>query len=159
MAKERFIDEVMRRTGFQQPAMASLAVDATLEVLGQRLSAEESRELVRQLPDGVGQAALRGPHGGSFDRDELFRRVSRREGVRLGFAVEHAQVVCQAVAKELSDAQRERLQQLLPPDIAGLFTPRVEASPLPPRQASRHTGSTLATGRHGARSTAGRSPK
>jgi uncharacterized protein (DUF2267 family) len=133
MNQDRFIDEVMRRTGFQQPAMASLAIDATLEVLSQRLSGPTARELLRQLPPGIGQALMRGPHGGNFDRDELYRRVSRREGVRLGFAVEHSQVVCQVIAESLGEPARDRLREELPNDIAELIAPRAELPPPPAR--------------------------
>jgi len=151
MNQERLVDEVMKRAAFQQPAMASLAIDATLEVMGQRLSAAEARALMAELPTNIGQSLARGPHGGCFDRDELYRRVSRREGVRLGFAVEHSQVVCQVVAEALSEPARTRLQQTLPPDIAALIAPRAPTPPPPPRPryAARTLGHSIATGRTG----------
>jgi uncharacterized protein (DUF2267 family) len=133
MKQERFVEEVMQRAGFQQPAMASLAIDATLEILGQRLTAGEVQELSHQLPGALGQTLRRGPHGGTFGRDELYRRVSRREGVRLGFAVEHAQVVCQVLAEGIDDELRERLHHRLPPEISELITPRPASTPPPPR--------------------------
>jgi uncharacterized protein (DUF2267 family) len=152
MNQERLVDEVMRRAGFQQPAMASLAIDATLEVMGQRLGATEARALVAELPTTSGQAVARGPHGGCFDRDELYRRVSRREGVRIGFAVEHVQVVCQVLAEALGVDGGARLRRSLPPDIAELVMPRAPtpAPPPRPRRPTRTTGHTIATGRTGA---------
>ena len=151
MNQERWVDEVMKRAGFQQPAMASLAIDATLEVMGQRLGPAEAQALMTELPTAVGQALARGPHGGCFDRDELYRRVSRREGVRLGFAVEHSQVVCQVVAETLSEESRARLQRKLPPDIAELIAPRAPTPPPSPRprRITRATGHTIAAGRTG----------
>lgn len=156
MKQEQFVENVMGRAGFQQPAMASLAIDATLEALGQRLTAAEVHELADQLPAALGQALGRGPHGGTFGRDELYRRVSRREGVRLGFAVEHAQVVCQVLAEAIDDELRERLHRRLGPEISELLTPRPASVPPPPRprRQTPPVGTKLSDGRPGSRHSA-----
>jgi hypothetical protein len=63
------------------------------------------------------------PHQ-DFDLAELHARVARREGVRLGLAVEHTGVVCQAVAEALSPAALYRLREALPEPMGALFSPR-----------------------------------
>src|SRR5262249_10358332 len=65
-----------------------------------------------------------------FDRHELERRIAAREDVPLAVAVEHAIVVCRAIAGTLSEPARARLEHALSPDLFALFPPH-ESSPPP----------------------------
>ncbi len=149
MTHERFIEEVMQRAGFQQAAMAALAIDAALQVLGERLPRGTARELAAQLPESLAGALRRGPHGGVFSREELYARVAEREGVRLGFAVEHAQVVLQVLAEAAPADALTLARQELPAPLAELLTPRAPSPPPPTRASRPRSRRTLSDGRPG----------
>jgi uncharacterized protein (DUF2267 family) len=100
---------------------------ATLEVLGEQLFEEERAQLALELPPELvellrSQRRLRA-HG----LRHFFRRVARREGIRIGLGVEHAEVVCRVISECLSEATRGRLRREAP-ELADLFT-RPEEQP------------------------------
>lgn len=131
-------------------AEAARAVAAVLGTLGERLSHSEAGALADALPAGAAARLRAGRFDRDFDLEELYGRVARRAGVRLGFAVEHTIAVCATVGERLDAATRARLGRALPPEMLALFAvrPAVEAPPPPPRVGA-HT--TLAEGRPGSR--------
>jgi uncharacterized protein (DUF2267 family) len=152
MDYQAFIELVMARGAIADRAVAERTLEATLTVLRQRLDATEARLLADALPAELAQYLRPGGDGGPFGLGEFYDRIWRLEGSPRGFAVEHAQVVCQLVAEALSEDHRHRLQRHLPPDFAALFTPRKPAPPPPehvlPARDPRE-GRTLASGRPG----------
>ena len=131
-------------------ARAEAAVEATLEVLGERLSADDAGAIAEALPPALAAAVVRRARTTRPDLAALYGRVATRAQVTLGLAVEHAHAACEAIAGALDDEQRLLLGHRLPPDWAELFTPspRAPAAELPHGTAPGH-GHTLATGRPG----------
>lgn len=153
MRYEAFIDEVCWRAGLQDDrALAERGVAATLEMIGERLPSVDANGVADHLPAPLGAAIRRRRRHGEFAVEELFEHVREAEGVGLGFAVEHARVVCQVLAEILDAEGRTHLQHGLPPEWVTLFTPResVTPEPPPPGPPPGH-GSTLASGRPGSR--------
>jgi uncharacterized protein (DUF2267 family) len=146
----RLLDEVMWQAGLPDRRAAEIAVDATLEALGERLSARDAIALAESLPPDLAAALHRLGRHTAPARSALYARVEVTEGVSRGLAVEHAEAVCHALAEALGFEQRELLQRRLPPDWAALFVAqaRAPASPSPPGPLPGH-GHTLATGRPG----------
>jgi uncharacterized protein (DUF2267 family) len=156
MSYEHFIEQIQERSGFAGPAEAARAVDATLSALRERLVDDEAGALAQALPEPMAQILRRGAYDCDFGLDELYRRAGEREGVPLGFATEHTQVVCQVLAETIGAELLRRLQQHLPGDLAALLTSRPPLAEPPeperrPREIAPGAGATLAEGRPGSR--------
>jgi hypothetical protein len=80
-------------------------------------------------------------------RDAFVEHVAVREAVAVGFAIEHAECACRALAEQVSPELRSRLQRHLP-RLASFF--ELRDAPSEPAAVPVH-GSTLATGHPGSR--------
>jgi uncharacterized protein (DUF2267 family) len=126
---------------------AERAVRATLASVAEALSSDEADALSRELSPDLRPLVQRHALGLPLDRSAFFAEVAARESVEVGFAVEHAECVCSALAERMSPDLRERLQRHLPL-LASLFELRDETpADIPPLV----HGSTLASGRPGSR--------
>jgi uncharacterized protein (DUF2267 family) len=144
MTSEELIEEIAARAGLSG-AEAGCVLDAVFETLGERLGRPEVEAIADRMPAEAARMLRDTRYDRAFSLDELYRRVAEREGVALGFAVEHTACVCSLVATRLDDATLARLGRALPDKIAALFTARAPTEkPLP----SAH-GHTLADGRPG----------
>ena len=130
---------------------ARRAVRATLLALGELLPPRERAALGQAvappLPTNLGAGAAR-----RMDLDEFFDTVRRREGVGLGFAREHTEVVCRVLGEQLPRELRGEIERALPEAIAELFRER-DIDALPPAHpvAAGERHHSLATGRPGSR--------
>ena len=99
---------------------ARRALHATTSSLIEALSSDEAEALERELPAEL-RALVRG-HAMEMplDPNALFANAGIREAVEIGFAVEHGQCVCRALAEQMSPDLRARLQRHLP-KLAPLF--------------------------------------
>jgi uncharacterized protein (DUF2267 family) len=152
MKYAEFIDRVEHEGGFRERADAERAAAATVAVLGERLPAIDRDAVADGLPAALGALVRAGERTGEFDLDELYARVSRREGVPLGTAVEHAQVVCRVLGVAAEGEARKHLVLHLPRPLAQLFESpeRPVADPHPHEAtAGRHRTATLSEGRPG----------
>jgi uncharacterized protein (DUF2267 family) len=156
MTYEDLVAEVQRRGGLESVTEAERAVAVTARVLGECLLPDEAAPVAAALPERVAARVRAGVYSHDFDIEEMYDRVARGEGSGRRFGAEHAQVVCQVLAESMPEALRTRLSRHLGPGYAGLFEPRLPLSrpprpvrTTPPVESGR--GSTLATGRLGAR--------
>ncbi len=113
----------MHLGGFATATEAAAAAKATRVTLGERLPDEEFRALAKLLPDRMGKSLRVRKQPRAFDLAEFFDRVRRREGTSLGFAREHAQVVCRVVGEVISEDALRALDRVLPDSFAELFHP------------------------------------
>lgn len=153
MEYEAFLARVSELGGLPKRDEAVRATAATLGVLGERLVAGEIRILMMDLPSQLSALLSRqAPHGGEFDVDTFYQRVAAREGTTPGQALEHAQVVCEVLAANLSEEHRHRLVAHLPDDWRELFQRRSRMG-LRDRfhHEERYEHNTLAEGRPGSR--------
>ncbi len=135
MDLDRWMEEAAARAALGSPADADRMLRATLATLGQCLVAEEADAVARELPAALAEVLRGARYERDFDPDELFERVARREATSLGFAREHALVVCQLVAESLRPEVIVRLGKHLGPAWAGLLAPRAPSRPPPGRTA------------------------
>jgi uncharacterized protein (DUF2267 family) len=147
---DRLVGDVMWRAAIPDPRAAATAVEATLEALGERLSAHDAAAFAECLPPSFAAALVRLARHTAPKPAALYARLAVTEGVSAGQAVEHAETVCHALGEALGPEERLFLQRRLPPEWAALFVPRPRAteSPSPPGPVPGH-GHTLATGKLG----------
>jgi uncharacterized protein (DUF2267 family) len=115
---------VQERAGLASTAEAARAVDATLAALRCALDDDDARGLASALPVRFSRSMSAPAPTAVHDADGLYREALRREGVRRGFAIEHAQAVLEALSRLLPTEQVERLRKHLPGDIASLLQER-----------------------------------
>jgi uncharacterized protein (DUF2267 family) len=148
------VDGVMSG-GVPDRETAERALQATIAVLGERFTNDESRALATMLPDELGHVLDAASHESDFDASELYRRVWRRDGrLSLGMAKEHADIVLRALGDALDDDLRGRLVRALPPPTQDLWRAPVRGAPPPHPQASSKRAppvTTLAIGHPGSR--------
>jgi uncharacterized protein (DUF2267 family) len=148
--RDQLLGNVLWRAAIPDLQAAETAVEATLEALGERLSAADAAAFAESLPPPFAAALVRLGRHTAPKPSALYARVAVEEDVSAGTAVEHAQTVCCVLAEALGPEERLFLQRRLPPDWATLFVPRprAQASASPPGPVPGH-GHTLATGRPG----------
>lgn len=155
MITTRDLEGALARAGLPDPAAARRIVDATLAVLGERLTSDESAALAGCLAVPLREIVAASAYDADFDAAELYERIRRRSGVSASLARENAQVVMTALGRGLPDEVVRRLDHALPEELAGLLHERDVGEP-PPAGAAR--GHTLATGRPGSRHPIAESP-
>jgi uncharacterized protein (DUF2267 family) len=146
---DSLLDATMSRAGLDDRAEAALALEATVEVLGECVPAHDADDLASALPPALGRAAHRPRRHRLVDVDELFERIREKEEVRLGLAVELAKAACEVLAEQLDPELRARLQLHLPAGLARLLVPRRFQAPDRRPQTKTGQGHTLASGRPG----------
>ncbi len=126
-----FLHQVRTRTGLAHDREARRAAAATLEILGQHLPGNDRDAVCRQVPAEIAQLLRRRHYDGDIEADDFFELVSELEGVGIGFALEHAEVVCQVLADAVDAEGRRHLTVNVLPSLARLFEPRGTPSPVP----------------------------
>ena len=130
---------------------AERALRATTSSLAEALFTDEAEALSRELPAELRSLARGRAVAAPLGPAALAEQVALREAVALGFAHEHAECACRALAEGMSPDLRARLQRHLP-RLESLLDPRDTL-----RDASSESvavpvhGSTLATGHPGSR--------
>jgi uncharacterized protein (DUF2267 family) len=117
---ERFITTVQRKAGLSRPD-AERATRATLETLGERLSAGEARDLAAELPPELAPWLASDSNAQPFQVDEFVRRVAAREQVEPDDAERHARAVFEALGRTVSEDEVADMAAELPKDFAPLI--------------------------------------
>jgi uncharacterized protein (DUF2267 family) len=127
---EHFLDLVRDAVATTRDG-AERATRATLQTLGERITAGEARDLATQLPPEI--APWLAPTGAAepFDVDEFLARVARREGTDLATAERHAAAVFTALGQAVAGDELDDVAAQLPADYAALLPrgPDVEVMP------------------------------
>jgi uncharacterized protein (DUF2267 family) len=153
MQNSEFLGRVKDLGPFEDDSQVQAAVDATLEAIGRLLVSDERRLLLQTLPAALGAVVEKANRQPTLSPHELFAGIARHEGVRLGFAREHEQVVCRALSEILPDETVNRLQRHLP-ILGELFAAPERISSAESVERSGHVrplDTTLAAGRPGSR--------
>jgi uncharacterized protein (DUF2267 family) len=123
MNQAEFIDGVAQRTGLSRDGAEDLT-RATLQTLAERISGGEARDLVEQLPVGVGQWLSRDEESPQrFGPEEFVRRVSRRAGMEPDRAREGVRAVFLTVSEGVSGKEFRDVVSQLPKDFWPLAKP------------------------------------
>jgi uncharacterized protein (DUF2267 family) len=150
IGRQALLEQIIRHGGAANVGAAAAALKATLATLGDRLPDNERNLLAGALPQRVAKVLHAHRYGGPFDIVELYDRVARREGVPLGAAREHVQVVCRVLGEVLPEHVVSAVQAVIPSAFAELFTSPPAGHP-PPHHARIQAPalSTLASGKPG----------
>jgi len=150
--RDELIQRVRARGPFPSAQEAEAAIVAVLTALREVLTDDESSWLEEALGGAWPSAAPGARPAKSPGVEELGGRSAAVEGVRLGVAVEHVQIVGQALSELLSPELVLRLKRHLP-RLAALFSPPARPSRPPDHayvlRAPEPAASTLAQGRPG----------
>jgi uncharacterized protein (DUF2267 family) len=121
---EGFRKQVAEAAGIDEDA-AERAIAATLETLGERISAGEAEDLARHLPDSLAPFLVRpGGDAEPFDAAEFFRRVAEREATDEQSAERHARAVVAALARREGRKELHDMLSQLPGELRErLLTP------------------------------------
>lgn len=150
LKEKALITRIEHLAGLDTVEEAVAAMNATIAALGERLRETERRALADALPGHLGGRLRHRKHRGAFDIAEFYDRIHRREGVHLGFAREHAQVVCRVLGEILPEEVLRILDDALPKPFAELFrSPPEGEAPPEYRLAHGPQHHTLATGSPG----------
>jgi uncharacterized protein (DUF2267 family) len=118
MSDDDFLKRTMQLAGFSRRAEAELAAVATLSTLCETLPPERSREVARELPEGLAQLLLRDAYEGPMSPDDFFARVLRRARIAPRFDRRRALAVLSVLAGWLSERALTRLRESLPEALA-----------------------------------------
>jgi uncharacterized protein (DUF2267 family) len=149
--REAWLDEVARLGALTGREQAERVTEAALRAVGEGLARGDREALARELPEPFDALLGGAARAGELDRDGLVARVAALEPTSKGFAAEHLEAVCEAVA-ELADREvLLRLRKHVPGDVAELFEVR-DRAPEPPspshhREVEPGHGDSIATGR------------
>jgi len=131
MDHDRFIAVVEQVAGVGGEA-AERATRATLQTLAERLSPQETRDLVEQLPPELGPWLPTMSAAERFDVDEFLRRVAKRAEVDMAAAERQVRAVFMVLARALSADEFADMVAQLPKDFAMLLPrgPAVDVLPV-----------------------------
>ncbi|MGP3965814.1 DUF2267 domain-containing protein [Nonomuraea sp. 3N208] len=121
MDYEQFVKIVGRRIGQGGAESADRAVEATLQTLSERLSTEQSHDLMGEVPPEIMRLLYSESTPEPFDAVEFLHRVAEREGVDLETADRHARAVFWALGQTVSPDEIAYLAADLPHDFAPLL--------------------------------------
>lgn len=141
---KELVETVRVRMGGATQDEAVAATHATLAALGEHMGSIDALAVAAALPPPFDATLRNNIVDIRHDLDSFYARVAAREGVALGFAMEHAQAVCRALVLVLGEDVHEHLSVDVWPE---LLRPGVADRTPPPPSSGR--GSTLADGRPG----------
>src|SRR5262245_40054760 len=143
---EPLAQRVRLLTGIADDAALQRVIGAVSSTLAEQLSPSARARLARVLPRERADAVMRAPRREADRLDAFYERVSRREGVEHGFAVEHAQSVCRALGDALDDDGRRQIAACLSDAVARMLAPSAQEPAFVAPRGRKHS---LAAGRPG----------
>lgn len=133
MDHDTFLGQVQARAHLPSGGAATQATKATLQTLGERISAGAAEHLAAQLPQGIRDPLLTAPaEPDPFSVDEFLDRVTEREGVDKPDAVHHARVVLEVTEEATTGKLMDKVREQLPEDYQRLFAGSTGKMPTAP---------------------------
>jgi uncharacterized protein (DUF2267 family) len=143
MKFDQFVGEVQSRARLGSMGEAVGAIRATLETLGERITAYESKDLASQLPREIGYFLFRGAIGYTGQRigyQEFVDRVAFREFVDRPAAAYHSRVVMEVASEAVSLGEMQDVVVQLPDEFEPLFAGSTGAARIGDRVGRRSGG-------------------
>lgn len=128
MNEKQLLTHVRERADLDSTDEARAATDATLRVLGSRITGPEAEDLAAQLPESLGAELTQrsGVGAESFGVDEFVERVREEEAddPRIDDDPEvHAKAVASVLTDAVSGGELSDVRARLPDDYDELFDP------------------------------------
>ncbi|MFD5266288.1 DUF2267 domain-containing protein [Streptomyces sp. NPDC058335] len=123
MKRDAFLARVRERGEYHSQDEARQITEQVLDVLSERISPGEVKDLASQLPAPFGQAltAVEREQAENFGIEEFYRRVAERTGARPRTAQWDASAVLSTVADAVSGGELNQVISQLPSSYALLF--------------------------------------
>ncbi|MFJ8075072.1 DUF2267 domain-containing protein [Streptomyces sp. NPDC096176] len=123
MKYDEFLARVRERGEYGSPDEAAKVTTDVLDVLAQRISPGEVKDLASQLPGPLGRhlADATPQQAESFGIQEFYRRVAQRTGARPRTAEWDAGAVLSTVADAVTGGELNQILSQLPSGYAVLF--------------------------------------
>ena len=123
MKYDEFLARVRERGEYKDNDEAAHVTNAVLEVLAQRISPGEVRDLASQLPGPLGQVLedAAPQQARSFGIEEFLRRVAERTGARPRTAEWDAGAVLSTLGDAVTGGELNQIISQLPSSYAALF--------------------------------------
>ena len=123
MKYDEFLARVRERGEYMDNDEAAHVTNAVLEVLAQRISPGEVRDLASQLPGPLGQVLVNAApqQARSFGIEEFLRRVAERTGARPRTAEWDAGAVLSTLGGAVTGGELNQIISQLPSSYAALF--------------------------------------
>ena len=123
MKYDGFLARVRERGEYKDQSEAADVTNAVLEVLAQRISPGEVKDLASQLPGPLGEVLDRATpqQAQSFGIEEFYRRVAERTRARPLTAQWDASAVLTTVADAVTGGELNQIISQLPSSYAVLF--------------------------------------
>lgn len=121
MHLDEFLGKVRERGEYADRAETERVARTVLAELGQRLGADEAKDLASQLPDGVADAVLTDGPAQGYGEQEFLRRLAAQLGATEETARWDASAVLSTVAEAVTGGQLNQLITALPSGFAELF--------------------------------------
>jgi uncharacterized protein (DUF2267 family) len=118
--REHFVEKITREAPFASKDQAEAAVRCVFEAIAQVVEKKTYQPLLAEIPRDYA-AVLQASATGAGDADAFYAHIAAAEGAGEGFAREHAAVILQALAREISAEARKALHDGLPADVARLL--------------------------------------
>ncbi len=122
MKYNEFINLVQERARLDKERDVLIAIEATLKTLGERLTDKEASQLAAQLPPEIGRFLTVVDTNKSFDLEEFYEHVSRRESIGQPLSRDHARAVLSVVEEAVSPGELRDVLAQLPDEYLTLFT-------------------------------------
>ncbi|MGW4423271.1 DUF2267 domain-containing protein [Streptosporangium sp. NPDC004631] len=122
MEYKEFVQTVAERANLSREAAADL-LRATLETLGDRLSAGEVRHLATHLPEFLRKSLPARDRSRQFGLHDFVMRVGRRTGLTTKEAVEGVRAVLTTLRETVSAEAFDHVMAQLPSDFQGMVEP------------------------------------
>ncbi|MEW2184802.1 DUF2267 domain-containing protein [Streptomyces cellulosae] len=123
MKYDEFLARVRERGEYKDNDEAAHVTNAVLEVLAQRISPGEVRDLASQLPGPLGQVLVNAApqQARSFGIEEFLRRVAERTDARPRTAEWDAGAVLSTLGDAVTGGELNQIISQLPSSYAALF--------------------------------------
>jgi uncharacterized protein (DUF2267 family) len=122
MEHKEFVRTVAERASLSREEAADLT-RATLETLGDRLSAGEARHLALELPECLRESLHRKDRSEQFGLHDFVKRVSRRTGLTMREATEGVRAVLTRMREVVSTEVFDHAMAQLPAEFQEMVEP------------------------------------
>ncbi|MFB6220060.1 MAG: DUF2267 domain-containing protein [Halolamina sp.] len=121
MDYSEFLGEVQHRIDEDDLGTAVKNTRAVLTTIGERIQADEAKDLAGPLPMEIDRFLTEAESGQRFDFTEFIERVAERADVEMAEANIRAQAITALVADVVPPGEVSDLEDDLPADYADLF--------------------------------------
>ena len=122
----RMLSRVRAATGLDSDEGAEAALEVVLTMLVRRLTPDEAKDLIAQLPSLLHATLRRQPSGPDkgIDREAIAESLAARLGIASDRAAQVLDAVGSVIAESVTEGQMDDVRRQLPQELRGAFTVR-----------------------------------